>query len=549
MITTIPQVTTWPFVCRHQVVVIAVSLILCGTSIMNAGDAVPAGANSSKSAEGSRIVAPWTNTDGKTVEAFFHGLDGLDHVLLQVETGALHRYPIAKLAPESQHRARTGSAPNMVTWTSDEGRSVDALFYGLDGPDHVLLRLSSGVVHRYPIARLCERSQRQVQNHGVPLRPSVLVIGDSMSLGGFGKRLDGRFRALPGVDVATYMAGGTGPLSWLNVKPYANARTRGGYWRIKPKEGSEIPDQFMDIYDQHAGTKPTSHTVPKIERLLGIFLPEILIVQCGNNLFSSFADGKTIRADYHREFIRSQIRPFATFIASYPSLLRRAYWVTPPQTGCVTEEIQTFVFDEIRKNIDPLFKMIDSRTITRFPYKMMGSDKEHFWGEEATEWADRVYDIVAADGLGESLWTLPRICETEKAKGFLNPEQSLAEQDTIKLKAKLVAITPSPRVEQVAPYQDLLIGYKYSVETILEGEYAAKDLLVMHPAYIGLKKQQIDFVIGTVYTLAVKKLTGASPWAPVRRMEASESLDLDPYMLVEDKSRHPDSEESRHNTR
>jgi hypothetical protein len=174
---------------------------------------------------------------------------------------------------------------------------------------------------------------------------------------------------------------------------------------------------------------------------------------------------------------------------------------------------------------------------------MMGPDKEHFWGEEAIQWADRVYEIVATDGLDETLWKLPRIYDTEEARDFLNPEQNLAGQDAIKLRAKLVSITACPEVEKVAPYQELLVGYKYSVEEILEGAYSAKELLVMHPAYIGLKTQKIESVIGTVHTLAVKKLTGASPWASVRRMEASASLDLDPYILVEDESKHPDSHE------
>jgi hypothetical protein len=539
-----PQTKPLPFVDGFSVTVAAVCLILFVTNILTAEDTLQSTVNLPKKAEGSRVLAAWTNIEGKTIEAFFQGLDGLDHVLLQLTTGVVHSYPIAKLKPESQHLARTGGVPKLITWTSKAGSSIEATFYGIDGPDDVLLRLKSGIIHRYPIAKLCNESQGLLQNYGMPLSPSVLVIGDSMSLGGFGKRLDQKFRALPGVDAATYMAGGTNPLSWLNVKPYTNAKTRGGYWRIKSKDGSDVPDQFMDIYDQKAGTKPTSRMVPKLERLLGTFLPQVLIVQSGNNLFSAFADGKTIRTDYHRAFIRSQIRPFVAFVANYPSSLRRVYWVTPPQAGCVTEEIQTFVFDEIRKNIEPFCKVIDSRAFTQFPYKMMGSDKEHFWGEEASQWADRVYDIVATDGgLDEELWTLPRIYETAKAKQFLNSEQGLASEDVIKLKATLVSITACPEVEKVAPYQELLVGYKYSVEEILEGAYAAKELLVMHPAYIGLKTQKIDSVIGTVYTLAVKKLTGASPWASVRRIEASASLDLDPHMLVEDESKHPDSHE------
>src|SRR6266404_1437439 len=45
----------------------------------------------------------------------------------------------------------------------------------------------------------------------------ILILGDSLSLCGFGKRLDEHFRKTPEVATATftYMACGTNPLSWL----------------------------------------------------------------------------------------------------------------------------------------------------------------------------------------------------------------------------------------------------------------------------------------------------------------------------------------------
>jgi hypothetical protein len=45
---------------------------------------------------------------------------------------------------------------------------------------------------------------------------NVLILGDSLALCGFGKRLDERFRQSPNVKATfTYLACGTNPLSWL----------------------------------------------------------------------------------------------------------------------------------------------------------------------------------------------------------------------------------------------------------------------------------------------------------------------------------------------
>src|ERR1051325_5092629 len=50
---------------------------------------------------------------------------------------------------------------------------------------------------------------------------TVLILGDSLGLCGFSKRLDQKFRADPRVkSVFTYCTCGTNPLSWLKEKPF-----------------------------------------------------------------------------------------------------------------------------------------------------------------------------------------------------------------------------------------------------------------------------------------------------------------------------------------
>ena len=68
---------------------------------------------------------------------------------------------------------------------------------------------------------------------------TVLILGDSLGLCGFSKRLDQKFRADPRVkSVFTYCTCGTNPLSWLKEKPYANVQTHCGYWSIESKSDS-----------------------------------------------------------------------------------------------------------------------------------------------------------------------------------------------------------------------------------------------------------------------------------------------------------------------
>ena len=82
----------------------------------------------------------------------------------------------------------------------------------------------------------------------------IVVLGDSMSLDGFGKRLDERLRTDPRVEkLFTYMACGTGPLSWIREGRFTNVTTHCGFWTIESKVGSVVPSEFQDTYETTGG--------------------------------------------------------------------------------------------------------------------------------------------------------------------------------------------------------------------------------------------------------------------------------------------------------
>ena len=91
------------------------------------------------------------------------------------------------------------------------------------------------------------------------------------------------------------------------------------------------------------------------------------------------------------------------------------------------------------------------------------------------------------------------------------------------------------------PYQEFLVGFVYDVEEVTTGEYGEKQILVMHPAYIGLQPQSLEkFRIGKTYELPLHPLDG-SIWSTVKSKDDSGRIELEPYISVQDEARYPKS--------
>ena len=72
---------------------------------LTGGGAAPAATPAAMPAAAGGVLK-WTNTEGKTIEAEFMGLQG-DGVLLKIpSTGVTHILPLSKLSPESQAQAK-----------------------------------------------------------------------------------------------------------------------------------------------------------------------------------------------------------------------------------------------------------------------------------------------------------------------------------------------------------------------------------------------------------------------------------------------------------
>jgi hypothetical protein len=285
--------------------------------------------------------------------------------------------------------------------------------------------------------------------------------------------------------------------------------------------------------------------VPKLEDLLVKFQPEILIMQTGTNLFDLFPDHKSVNPNRHGPALRSYLVPFINKAVQTPSNLRKIYWVASPTSGRVSKEIQDFVLQQTRSDIGHVANVIDSRTLVSYPYRHMEPDKEHFLGEDMDQWADKVFDMVEHDLRSQAIAALKPLSQTAVTQVPMTeptpaPPAEKPKEQTVQVKAKLIAKTEPVPVNEFLPYQEFLVGHLYEVTQVIAGEYSERQILVMHPAYIKLKEQRLSrWKIGRTYKLQLHELEN-TVWKTVKSKDDSGLINLQPYIRVQDEMKHPD---------
>src|SRR2546430_6769895 len=297
---------------------------------------------------------------------------------------------------------------------------------------------------------------------------TVLILGDSLGLCGFGKRLDQKFRADPRVkSVFTYCTCGTNPLSWLKEKPFTHIQTHCGYWSIESLPDSHATKELHDTYGMTSGHRPTSHPVPKLEDLLAKIQPDILVMQTGANLFGLFSGREKVKPGRDGPMLRKYLVPFVKKAITPPSKLRKIYWIAPPISGRVSGEVQEFVFQQTQNDIGSVVHLIDSRKLITYPYKHMEPDKEHFVGEDMNRWTDNVFGEIDHD-LSAQPWSSVQPL-TDSFARLVTAEMPAPEPSatpataSLIVKAKLVSKTEPIRREELMPYQEFFVGFGFDV--------------------------------------------------------------------------------------
>jgi hypothetical protein len=312
--------------------------------------------------------------------------------------------------------------------------------------------------------------------------------------------------------------------------------------------------------------------------------PDVLVIQTGSNLFGLFPDAKTVHQTHHAAALKKYLLPFREKAVTAPSTLKKIYWVNPPTSGRVSKEVQDFLFEQTRQQLGAASLVIDSRTLVTYPYHHMDADKEHFIGDDMTQWADKVFDIIEHDLASQPLASLRPLAETQggaliaqstpatetiaraelaappepvpaRAERVVTPEPVPARAELVTpaeipppaespktepllIKATLVFKSQPIPLHELLPYQESLVAYVYDVEKVLKGRYDEKQILVMHPAHIALKEQHLKYRIGKHYKLRLDRLEDTL-WDTAKARDESGQINLQPYIRVEDKKRHP----------
>ncbi len=402
------------------------------------------------------------------------------------------------------------------------------------------MRLTSGLLI---CLSLC--TALRAQTPGTPEKIKVLILGDSLALCGFGKRLDHRFRNDPQVGATyTYMTCGTNPLSWLKQKPYTTVKTQCGYWSIESVANNPEPRELQDTYGMQAHHPPKPHPVPKLDDILAATHPDILVVQTGSNLFGIFPDMKTVLPARHAAELKKYLLPFKARAIEAPSNLRKIYWVNPPIAGRVSKEVQEFLLEQVRAQLGPEIKVIDSRTLVSYPYQHMEPDKEHFLGAQMDEWADKVFNIIQQDLAAQPFASLKPLHDlvatnsTPPPAPSPSPAVARAKEKPLIVEAKLVFKSSPMQLQEMLPYQESLVGYVYDVKKILSGRYSEKQILVMHPAFIAMQRQPLEkFRLGKNYKLRLDPIEGTL-WNTAKSRDESGQINLQPFICVEDEMKH-----------
>jgi hypothetical protein len=360
------------------------------------------------------------------------------------------------------------------------------------------------------------------------LPESVLIIGDSMALCGFGERLDADFRKAGVPKVFTYMVCGTNPLSFIAK---STQKTHCGFWSIESSENGPISHQ--DTYGMTRGHRPGTHDVPKVVDLLQSLRPQILVVQLGNNLFDLFGDG--------REGVTSATfeRYIAPFLEATVPLVPRIYWVGPPICGRVKKEKHDLLYNQIQSHGGDSMIPMDSRVLLPgYPYSLLEPDKQHFMGKDMILWADKVFEEIRAN--------LEKYPLTSKPMPPVNPPQQAApvaapaEKARPPAKPSLQAQCTLVRVEKPRfgrgrydTYGEYLYPCTYVVNNLIKGHYRKEKLVVWRIALLGNKRQPLVFRIGQQDHLNLVPMSEAGI-EDVRHADNDDSLQYDGFITVED---------------
>ena len=208
--------------------------------------------------------------------------------------------------------------------------------------------------------------------------PKCLCIGDSFSVGRFGRALENSLvRGLGRSRVWLYASCGSDVEDWLPTEPVFE--TPCGYRESTPN---------TSVYeDYHDGKRPRRVPTPKIDALVRKCQPDVLIVQLGTNNFDKLEQGGEAAIPEQQAYFDQ----FATTVLKNAPPHCQVIWITPPDSLRFPDWIETAIAKIITTTAERHhFDLVDSRLYTHYEKGKSGDDGVHYNREQAFSWAGLV---------------------------------------------------------------------------------------------------------------------------------------------------------------
>ncbi|MEY2561966.1 MAG: hypothetical protein QOH88_159 [Verrucomicrobiota bacterium] len=194
--------------------------------------------------------------------------------------------------------------------------------------------------------------------------PSILMIGDSLSVGKFGEAVQMHLALKH--RVAAYASCGSSPEHWLAAEP--DFVTKCGY-----RQRTSDSDIFSDYVN---GRAPRPTRTPKLADLVRRHKPTILVVQLGTNWMDRSLTDEQMN-DYLNRFVEEARR----------GTVEKIVWIAPPDSSRL-RKTQGRVHQLLRRAAGRKgFDIIDSRNVTHYVMGKTGGDGIHYNSESSEAWA------------------------------------------------------------------------------------------------------------------------------------------------------------------
>ncbi len=208
-------------------------------------------------------------------------------------------------------------------------------------------------------------------------RQNILLIGDSLSVGPFGREMQSYLTEEYGENrVFIYAACGSSPENWLDSEP-----------SFLSKCGARVKTPRLFVHTEYEkGRPPEPFATPKLTPVLRSARPNVVLVQLGTNWFDVLEGSSSPEALNRLAAILERFADTILNSDSHPTLV----WITPPDS-----ERYRRVQADVTKMICSIgqrkkFRTIDSSKMVHYVMGQSGGDGIHYYGPDALKWADAV---------------------------------------------------------------------------------------------------------------------------------------------------------------